>query len=406
MSKRGFWEVKRKGVTLIELIVAIMISTMVFAMAYTTINFVTKFFHQQSGKVFARDDVRQVLNQITKDIEASKDTGEASGKLVFIQQNNQAISYYYDETKKAVVRAVAADISSEAVESVFIDSVTNSFSILKSSVNPNAFDINLETLNLKKYWGNKETETYNITVSRRFGEPTYLPIPLRLLNDSLPNGKVNQEYSWPLSAEGGKEPYTFTCTNLPGGLKLIGNVISGIPTAAGTFTFTVTVQDSSNPSQTDSKQFIVNILPADSVNTGDPFIDLNNDGVFNGSDYYINLKPLSGTELSGSKYDQKKSYGFIYNGPGYLVIPSSPTIPSQYDLYLYAENGINIKSSINTKNSGHDIILESNGPIILDNVTLSAKQIIVDSTISISKNLTNFICKTLRLVVNGKNINP
>jgi prepilin-type N-terminal cleavage/methylation domain-containing protein len=407
MDKRCFWRYKSKGFTLIEVITAVAISTMVFAISYTVINSGTKFFHQQSGKVFARNDVRLALNQITKDIEESKDVDSLSEKFTFIQENNQAVSYYYDDMKKAVIRAVADNVSAEARESVFIDSVTNYFSINQSENNPNTFNIKIETLNLNKYWGSQEVENHNITATRRYSDTTYLPSPLRLNKDLLPDGKVGQLYNWPFTATGGVQPYAYNFTNLPAWLKVQDNIISGTPASSGVFTFTVAVQDNSNPKQTDSSLFMLNIVPASSGNEGTPFIDFNGDKIVNGNDYYINLKVLTDAEITGYKYAQKKSYGFIYTGPGYLVIPKRPTLPNQYGLYLYASNGIIIQDTLQTQNNGHDITLVSNGPIIVDNVTISGKYITVDSLISISRNQTKFVYgKSLKLVVNGKSVSP
>jgi prepilin-type N-terminal cleavage/methylation domain-containing protein len=407
MDKRCFWRYKSKGFTLIEVITAVAISTMVFAISYTVINSGTKFFHQQSGKVFARNDVRLALNQITKDIEESKDVDNLSENFTFIQENNQAVSYYYDDMKKAVIRAVADDAAAEARETVFINSVTNSFSIEQSASNPNTFNIKIETLNLNKYWGSQEVENHNITATRRYSDLIYLPSPLRLNEDLLPDGKVGQLYNWPFTATGGIQPYAYTFTNLPAWLKVEDNIISGAPTSSGVFTFTVAVQDNSNPKQTDSSLFTLNIVPASSGNEGTPFIDFNGDKIVNGNDYYINLKVLTDAEITGYKYAQKKSYGFIYTGPGYLVIPKRPTLPNQYGLYLYAANGIIIQDTLQTQNNGHDITLVSNGPIIVDNVTISGRYITVDSLISISRNQTKFVYgKSFKLVVNGKGVSP
>jgi hypothetical protein len=68
---------------------------------------------------------------------------------------------------------------------------------------------------------------------------------------SLPTGVVNSVYPGAtLQATGGITPYTWTVTggNLPAGLSLSsGGVLSGTPTASGTFNFTVTVTDSETP---------------------------------------------------------------------------------------------------------------------------------------------------------------
>ena len=65
-----------------------------------------------------------------------------------------------------------------------------------------------------------------------------------ITTDNLPGGKVGTKYSANLAAEG-TEPITWSIDSgsLPDGLTLSGNTISGTPTAAGTFTFTVKAEN-------------------------------------------------------------------------------------------------------------------------------------------------------------------
>ncbi len=62
-----------------------------------------------------------------------------------------------------------------------------------------------------------------------------------------PPGTVGQPYSHPLVVTGGTPPFSYALTGgaLPPGLNLglLTGIISGVPTAAGTFSFTVTVTD-------------------------------------------------------------------------------------------------------------------------------------------------------------------
>ncbi len=68
---------------------------------------------------------------------------------------------------------------------------------------------------------------------------------------TLPNGGIAQAYSQTITASGGTPGYSFAVTagSLPAGLSLsTGGVVSGTPTAGGTFNFTVTATDSSTGS--------------------------------------------------------------------------------------------------------------------------------------------------------------
>jgi Putative Ig domain len=80
---------------------------------------------------------------------------------------------------------------------------------------------------------------------------------------ALPNGTVGSGYSSTLTATGGTAPYSWTVASgsLPAGLSMSKNgAISGTPSSAGQFNFTVQVADSSSPVQKASKTFDLSIL--------------------------------------------------------------------------------------------------------------------------------------------------
>jgi len=83
------------------------------------------------------------------------------------------------------------------------------------------------------------------------------PAPATLtISASLPSGTVGTGYSSPMTATGGTPAYTWSITagSLPAGLTLAATsgVISGTPTASGTYNFTATVSDNGTPVQTKS----------------------------------------------------------------------------------------------------------------------------------------------------------
>jgi large repetitive protein len=73
---------------------------------------------------------------------------------------------------------------------------------------------------------------------------------LTVSTTTLPAANIGIAYTATLAATGGQSPYTWAVTtgSLPSGLTLNATtgVISGTPTTAGTFTFTVTVTDSAS----------------------------------------------------------------------------------------------------------------------------------------------------------------
>ena len=92
------------------------------------------------------------------------------------------------------------------------------------------------------------------------------PAPLVITTSSLPQGTVNAGYLATLTATGGVTPYSWSIIggSLPNGLGLNPStgVISGTPSAAGNFAFTVQVSDSQNPSATNSKPLSITVNPA------------------------------------------------------------------------------------------------------------------------------------------------
>jgi Putative Ig domain len=73
-----------------------------------------------------------------------------------------------------------------------------------------------------------------------------------ITTSTLPGGEVGVAYSQTLAVSGGASPYVWSLTAgaLPGGLTLNAGVISGTSTAAGAFSFTLQVADSTNATTT------------------------------------------------------------------------------------------------------------------------------------------------------------
>jgi hypothetical protein len=94
---------------------------------------------------------------------------------------------------------------------------------------------------------------------------TAAPPPLQISSASLSNGQVQVAYSASLSATGGTTPYSWSVSagSLPTGLALsAAGAITGTPSAAATFNFTVKVSDSSSPAQSATKGLSIVVSPA------------------------------------------------------------------------------------------------------------------------------------------------
>jgi C1A family cysteine protease len=101
---------------------------------------------------------------------------------------------------------------------------------------------------------------------------------------TLPNGAVGAAYSKTITTNGGTAPYTFALTSgsLPDGLSLSsGGVLSGTPTTAATYNFTVTATDNYGCAQDMPYTIVVTLTPSE-VAPGDnwaatqTWIDKNN----------------------------------------------------------------------------------------------------------------------------------
>jgi len=92
----------------------------------------------------------------------------------------------------------------------------------------------------------------------------FIDTPVAITTPSLPSAVVSEAYSATLAASGGVPPYTWQVSSgcLPAGLTLSGATLSGSPTVAGTFPFTIAVSDSSSPVQTASQAFSIAVSAA------------------------------------------------------------------------------------------------------------------------------------------------
>ncbi|MBS4055956.1 MAG: LruC domain-containing protein [Bacteroidales bacterium] len=140
-------------------------------------------------------------------------------------------------------------------------------------------------------------------------------------------------FSYSITASG-SQPMTFNATGLPAGLSFNGNIISGIPTVAGTYNITLTANNSAG---TDIKTLVLTVA----AGTG---TDTDGDGIPDNLDQY----PNDPTRAFNSYYPNEADYGslaFEDLWPAY----------GDYDFNDFVVN-INYKTVTNAQNQVVDII--------------------------------------------------
>jgi large repetitive protein len=161
--------------------------------------------------------------------------------------------------------------------------------------------------------------------------------PFRIQTDALPAGTVGAAYLQTFQAVGNSTPpYTWSVFtgSLPSGLTLATTgTLTGIPTSAGTFDFTVRVADGSTPQRTAQKTFslVVNSAPNPlSITTGSPLPS----GII-GTTYSLTFSANGGT----TPYRWSLSSGSLPGGLNLSaggVISGTPTVSGTFNITVRA----------------------------------------------------------------------
>jgi Putative Ig domain len=160
-------------------------------------------------------------------------------------------------------------------------------------------------------------QTYSIQV----GPP--LPLSITDPNPCCPAGTVDTPYDQNLFASGGVQPYTWSIASgqLPPGLSLDCPAppvsFDGVPTTAGTFTFTLRVTDSRGTQTTE--QSSITIQPSSSPSAS---LSVSPTCVHGGSSATGTVRLGIPAPAGGAVV------GLMVNGPAVAAVPSSVTVPA------------------------------------------------------------------------------
>lgn len=171
------------------------------------------------------------------------------------------------------------------------------------------------------------TDTVGDTGSRAYSI-TVQPVTLAISPTSLPGGKVGTAYSQTISASGGAGTYTYSRSagTVPPGLTLhtATGVLSGTPTTAGTYSFTISASDTGGDSG--SRAYSVTIGNSTGV-CGNVSFTVNNVEVTEG-DPLVFTVTKTGSTSSSCSLSYATADGTAYAGTNYVAKSGTLTFSS------------------------------------------------------------------------------
>ena len=195
--------------------------------------------------------------------------------------------------------------------------------------------------------GTNYTKDFNITVNA-----AYVPTPPVITTPAgaLTSGNVNSAYSVTLAATNSPTSWAVASGSLPAGLSLNNSgVISGTPTTAGTFNFSVTARNSDGPSASRAFSIVINAAVAAPVLSNLSITDKTQTEAY----FYIDMNVTAtfyravypGTATAKTPAEVKAHVGAVYSqtvvdcpAGGMSGAVFYLTAGTQYTLYLVAEN--------------------------------------------------------------------
>ena len=172
-------------------------------------------------------------------------------------------------------------------------------------------------------------------------------VPIAITTLALPGGTVGSVYSTTLAASGGTGTLSWSVVSgaLPTSMTLNPStgVISGTPTTQGTSTFTIRVQDSGNPQQSDQKQFNLTINSV-SGGGGGGTLTVSNAPASIGGTFVADPQTISQSVTGGTFAAAWAELNFGNLGHAEIVAFAMDTVTGQVQLVSFssADGGVGI----------------------------------------------------------------
>jgi hypothetical protein len=160
---------------------------------------------------------------------------------------------------------------------------------------------------------------------------------LQITTSSLPSGVLGSSYAAPLAAGGGKTPYSWSATGLPGGLGLSSNstseLISGTPTVSGNFTVTITATDAFSPHNTSQVNLNLHIGAGVTITTSS-LPDATQNVTYSG----ITLSAAGGTPVYSWSWNATTSPPGLTLNTATGAIGGTPTVSGNFSVTITASD--------------------------------------------------------------------